>query len=321
MRKLLIRAVLALLALFGIAIFFYYTPDTDRAEMVSKYSSPASQLVDLKDGFNLHYQLTGPDTAPVLVFLHGSNSSLQTWHPIVRILENEFRCLVIDLPGHGLTGPSPDSDYSVTALHNSLQKLLEALDIERAVWIGNSWGGWISWRMALDHPEKVEGLVLISSSGAISTEEEKLYLGARILRSPAGRALMPHFTPRSMITTSLKHTVHDDTLVTDAMIDRYWELNRFPGNRKAAAIRAITDREVERFHDLAEITTPTLILWGEEDLVSPVSHAHAFKRVIEHARLHTYPNTGHLAQEERAEDVARDITNFVDTLEEPILAQ
>lgn len=309
-KRLKIAGLVLGLAMLSIAAILY-TPDTSRESMISKYTTNESAFFTSANGQKLHFRDEGNATAPTLVFLHGANSSLHTWTPVINLLKNDFRCISVDLPGHGLTGPALDERYEAPALHKHLLELLDSLAVTESVWIGNSWGGWLTWRAALDHPEHIQAQVLIDASGAVGIEEQKLYLGARLMKSSLGRATMPYFTPRAIIKKSIEHTMFDDALVTETLIDRYWELLRFPGNRHAAATRSISDREPEVFERVSTLTLPTLLLWGESDEVIPVSHARAFNRAIPNSRLIIYPNVAHLPQEELPESVATDIRNFL----------
>jgi len=192
---------------------------------------------------------------------------------------------------------------------------LEATGVERFAIAGNSMGGWVAWRYALANPEDVTGLILIDASGAPpppDAEKPKLYLGARIMRHPVGRFLARHITPRSLFEQSLRDAAADEDFVTDDMVDRYWELMRFPGNRRAAGLRAIVDREPEYGQRLAEITVPTLILWGAEDRVTPPDNAMTFDATIPNSRSVVFEGVGHLTMEEAPERTAAAIDGFLD---------
>ena len=172
-------------------------------------------------------------------------------------------------------------------------------------------GGWLSWRSALSHPERVSGLILIGASGPPHSEDQKLYLGARIMSTKFGRWLAPKFTPRSIIKSSMETTYFDQDLITPELIDRYWELLRYPGNRVAAGDRSITPRNPEVWNDVSNINVPVLLLWGEEDLVTPMSFAYEFNKKIKDTKLISYPNVRHIPMEEKPESVSSDISEWV----------
>ncbi len=178
-------------------------------------------------------------------------------------------------------------------------------------------GGWIAWRYALARPQDLSGLILINASGAPpppDAEKPRLYLGARIMRHPVGRFLGQHITPRSVFKQSLLDGVADDAFVTENMVDRYWELMRYPGNRRAAGLRAIADREPRYGQRLSEITVPTLILWGAQDRVTPPYNAETFDEMIPNSRSAVFEDVGHLTMEEAPERTAAAIDDFLDAI-------
>jgi pimeloyl-ACP methyl ester carboxylesterase len=97
--------------------------------------------------------------------VHGSNASLHTWEPWVRLLADEFRLISLDLPAHGLTGEVPDGRYDMEAFMATIDALRAHLALKQFVFIGNSMGGGIAWRYTLAHPQRVIALVLIDATG------------------------------------------------------------------------------------------------------------------------------------------------------------
>lgn len=288
------------------------TPDTDRDDMITKYGGTKALFVNDGAGGRIHYRVTGPVGAPAVVLIHGANSSLQTWVAVAARLDDRYRVVSLDLYGHGLTGPNPRRDYSATAFAGQVKRVLDEVGVETAVWVGNSMGGWVAWRAALSDGDRVCGLSLLDASGAQTGEPVKLYLGAWLMQTPLGQAVLPHFSPRFLVKASLEQTYGDPRKLTEDAVTRYWELNRFPGNRQAAVDRANTDREASRWNDVGKIDVPTLILWGERDAVTPPSHADAFARNIQGSTKITYPGIGHLPMEEAPDQVATDLLDWLD---------
>ena len=101
-----------------------------------------------------------------IVLLHGSNADLKTWQPWAENLREDFRVIRYDQRGHGLTGPAPDGGYSRDAFVDDLDLIADALDLDRFVLAGNSMGGSIAMGYAIEHPERLAGLVLVNASGA-----------------------------------------------------------------------------------------------------------------------------------------------------------
>ncbi len=307
----------ALAALLVVAFMVLRTPDTDPVAMRVKYGGPDPKFVEAPEGMSVHYRDQGCRNCPAILLVHGSNASLQTYEPLVEELADRYRLISYDQPGHGLTGPHPSDDYSASGMFDAISAVIEATGIKRFTIAGNSMGGWIAWRYALARPEDLSALILINAAGAPpppDAEEPKRYLGARIMRHPVGRFLARHITPRSVFERSLRDATVEDAFVTDEMVDRYWELMRYPGNRRAAGLRAIADREPHYGQRLSEITVPTLILWGDQDLVTPLYDARTFDEMIPTSRSVVFDDVGHVVMEEAPERTAMAIDEFLDAI-------
>ena len=298
-------AIATLVVVIGLVVA-YWTPDTDKAAMRAKYGSPASHYIDLGGGLTVHVRDEGPRDAPVVVLLHGSNSFLQTWDGWTAQLLPGYRVVRFDEPGHGLTGSYPARDYSRSAYVEIVDRVTTKLGVTRFVLAGNSMGGGIAWAYAHKHPEKLAGLVLVDASGEPEPKDSSPPLGFRLARTPVIRDLMAYITPRSLIADGLRQSFSNQAMVTPAAIDRYWELLRYPGNRAATIDRFATPREAPVSGPLPQ-PVPTLVLWGADDKLIPVSSAAWFKRQMPEAQIIVYPGVGHLMMEEIPERSAADL--------------
>lgn len=320
MRRLAI-ALGILAGLVAVTFFALRTPDTDPVAMRAKYGGPDSRFTQAANGLaGVHYRDQGCRECAAILLVHGSNASLHTWEPLVARLQDRYRLISYDQPGHGLTGPHPRDDYTARGLFEAIAAVVDATGVERLTIAGSSMGGWLAWRYALTRPQGLRSLILLNASGAPpppEAEATRPYLGAWILRSAVGRALAQHITPRSLFERSLQDGTADDAFVTEAMVDRYWELMRHPGNRRAAGLRAIADREPQLGERLGEIDLPTLILWGDEDRVTPGWAARVFDERIPDSHLVVFEDVGHITMEEAPERTAAAIHTFLGLLESP----
>jgi pimeloyl-ACP methyl ester carboxylesterase len=301
---------LVAVAILLVALLFCVTPDTGKQAMFDKYGAPPSRFVNL-GALTVHYRDEGPRDAPAIVLLHGSNSDLHTWDSWAAQLNKRYRVIRFDQIGHGLTGPNPVRDYRASAFVDTVDRLTTALRVQKFVIAGNSMGGWVAWEYARRHPGRVAGLVLIDAAGAPDDPNKRLPLGFRIARTPVLRDVMLYVTPRSVVEKSLRQSVSNQAIVTPAMVDRYWELLRYPGNRQATIDRFATDRPQVPREQVACIAAPTLILWGAEDRLIPVASAQWFKSAIGNSRLIVYPGIGHLPMEEAAARSASDLQGWL----------
>ena len=289
--------------------------DIPRQVVARKYSNAASRFISLEGGVVVHYRDQGVRDAPILLLLHGSNSSLHTWEPWVARLGQHFRTITVDLPGHGLTGANRSGNYGREEMVGFVHEFLRTLGVQRFALAGNSMGGGIAAEYAEQYPGEISALILIDSLGIPLNRQRNLPLGFRIIRTPIIRQITRYVTPRFLIADSVRHMFVDKALVSDRMIDRYYELLLCDGNRKATIARfsaVSNDTQVEA--KLSTIKAPTLILWGEEDSLVPVVYGHEFQTRIQGAKLIVYPNVGHIPMEEIPTRSAEDVTLFLSTV-------
>jgi pimeloyl-ACP methyl ester carboxylesterase len=316
-----LRGVLALVGLLVVAFLIVRTPDTDPAAMRAKYGAPPSQFVAINGGVTVHLRDEGPRDAPVIMLLHGSNADLHTWEPWVQALKGRYRVIRFDQVGHGLTGPDPREDYSTTNFVADIDEVADKLGLKTFVLGGNSMGAKHALAFAIAHPERLSGLVLVDGSGGPMLKIARLEkddkdsgnVGFAIARMPGVNRIAEQITPRSLIAQSLEQTVSVKSIVTPAMIDRYWELLRYPGNRRATLARFSMPYDPLAEADISRFNTPTLILWGEEDRIIPVEAGRWLAKTLPQNTLRTYPKVGHLPQEEAPAATLADL--------EPWLAQ
>ena len=306
--KWLWRGLLALVAVLVVAFLILRTPDTDVAEMRAKYGGPPSQFVDIGGGVTVHLRDEGPKDAPVIMLLHGSNADLHTWEPWAAALKAQYRVIRFDQVGHGLTGPDPKHDYSRANYVADVLAVADKLGLQKFILGGNSMGGKHALAFAAAHPDRVTGLVLVDASGgpmledkaAAKDDEDSGNIGFTIAQTPGINLLVEQITPRSLIAQSLEQTVSVKSVANDAAVDRYWELLRYPGNRRATLKRFGYPYDPLSAAEIKAITAPTLILWGEEDRLIPLAAGQWLAKTMPNAALKTYPKIGHLPQEEAA---------------------
>lgn len=312
------RILFALLAVVLIAFLVLRTPDTDPEEMRAKYGGEPSQFVEIGDGVIAHIRDEGPRDGLPILLLHGSNADLHTWQPWVDGLGDSYRIIRFDQVGHGLTGPDPAGDYSRTNYAEDIREVADALGLDRFIIGGNSMGGKHTLAFAAAYPERVAGMILVDAGGGPIIEDEddedSGNIGFAIARMPGVNRIAEQVTPRSLIAQSLEQTVSVKEIVTEEMIDRYWELLRYPGNRAATMARFSADYDPLTEAEITAITAPALILWGEEDRLIPVAAGRWLDARLPNSELVIYPGIGHLPQEETPEATIADVRTWLETL-------
>ncbi len=296
MLKFLGAVALVLLVVAGFAVATSWAPDRPVASLKARWALPPSQFIRV-GGMDVHLRDEGPREDPLpIVLVHGTSASLHTWDGWVDALKQRHRVIRIDLPGFGLTGPSPDGDYSLPAYARFMVQVMDRLNLQRVVLAGNSLGGAVAWKTAVDHPSRVVRLVLVDSAG-YPREAQSIPLGFRIAHMPALAPLMRNVLPRRLVESSVRNVYGDPGKVTPELIDRYFELTLREGNREALSARLQAGNEAFTAQ-IAQITQPTLVLWGAQDRLIPPAQAQYFARDIQGSQVQVFEGLGHVPHEE-----------------------
>ena len=294
--------------------------DIPRDKLEAKYASGASEFLNLKNGSRIHYRDEGDLYKPAIILLHGFNGSLFNFERMVPLLSKEFRLISIDLPGFGLTGAIPSMDYSTQNSILVINELTKHLGVEEFSIAGNSMGGGIAWRYALENPEKTQSLILLASSGIYSSEERlqieeserESPLVWKLMRSNFVSYFLSLYTPKFFATQGLKTSVYDPNLATDEIANQFHELTLMQGSREAILSRFSKQNYSNEKPDiLKKIQAPTLIIHGREDNIIPFKSSINLDQYIQNSQLMIYPKIGHLPMYETPARVADDIKNFL----------
>jgi pimeloyl-ACP methyl ester carboxylesterase len=303
----IIRVIVAgLLGSVVVAGIWAWSPDRSRADLEARYLDSSSAILDIS-GTPLRVRDTGPKSAPALILMHGFGSSIETWEPWASLLSDKYRVVLFDFPGSGLSEPDRTGDYSDARSLNLLKALMQQLGIGSAVLIGNSMGGRIAWKFAAAYPTLVNKLVLISPDGFASPGFEY----GRPPKVPAVLELMKYFLPKPVLRANLLAAYADPARLSNAQLDRYYDLLLAAGNRGAMIARMKQTVLEEPQPLLQRIKAPTLLLWGEADGMIPYSNAADYLRALPNAKLVLFPNLGHVPQEESPEESVQPLEQFL----------
>ncbi|WP_432564443.1 alpha/beta fold hydrolase [Kineococcus sp. SYSU DK003] len=278
-------------------------------------TSHPSQSLLLRNGMRVRYCARGSGD-PVLL-LHGIGCSLEDFDEQVELLADRYRCWAVDLAGFGGSDPMP-VPASVPRLGAFVAAFCAQAGLDGPVHVvGNSLGGAVALQFAVDHPARVRSLALADPAG----------FGREV--TAALRVITVPFLARWLLTPSqesarrtLRSVFHDRDLVTADRVARQDALNRRPHGTRvmhetARALGTVLGVRSRWRRDLlrgaACNPVPTLVVWGEQDEVLPVTHLRAARRALPHARTHVFPATGHMPQIERAQEFAALLEEFWQT--------
>ncbi|MFG1603298.1 alpha/beta fold hydrolase [Actinoplanes sp. NPDC049265] len=260
-------------------------------------------------GARIRAHVTGDPDAPPVVLLHGIARSLEDWAPQHERLDDDYRVISVDLPGFGLSDPLPGPP-SLDSLAAGVEDTLVVLGAGRpAHLMGNSLGGAVAMRMLCRDPGAARSLTLVASAGF----GREVTMALRVLAVPGlGRRLMRRFDRR--VSAQVERNLFvDRALVTDERVEfglrvaaRDGYAAHFLATAKAlGGIRGVHPGwRTELLARVAELDPPTLVVWGEKDLILPAAHLRAARTALPHASFHLFPGTGHMPQIERADEFA-----------------
>ena len=253
------------------------------------------------NGIDVHYWDEG--RGDVLILVHGFSSSVYTWRLNIDALSEEFRVVALDLPGFGYSDKPEDFDYTLEGYSRFLVEFMNIMDIDTATLAGNSMGGGVVLTTALLFPERIDKLILVDSMGYPEREGEEVFLPFLLMGVPVAGEVLMSLNFRCVVEESMKGGVYyDNSFVTDEMVDYYYNAFRSENGQKAPlwVMRNLMDTPPIGSERISEVSMPTLIIWGEEDILIPVEHASLFENDIPDSRLVVIAEAGHLPHEEKA---------------------
>ncbi|HEY0972714.1 MAG TPA: alpha/beta hydrolase [Gemmatimonadales bacterium] len=260
----------------------------------------------------MHVDRYGRGGAPVIL-IHGFGTSSFLWRYVgPELARRGHTAFALDLFGHGESDRPWDADFGIAAQAEYLDRALTALRAGHPTVVGVGIGGAVALRLAATRPERVAGLVLVN------TPTLDLVPGREIRSLQARTARFPLRISRSvlgvapLLTPLLRESVSDPAAMPDRLVARY--LAPFVGRdglrqllTLARSIRATDMTELE----LADVTAPTLVVWGGRDQYLEPDVADRLVAGIAGARLERLPDAGRLVPEERPDELATLIHDFV----------
>ena len=255
---------------------------------------PRGNIVNIGD-VEMHYHSHGPNSGDSVVFVHGSGPGASGHSNFKKNIEAfvsaGFRVVIPDLPGFGYSSKPTDRDYTTKFFSTHLVGLLDAIAVDRFALIGNSLGGAVSIRAALDNPRRVSKLILMAPGGI---EELDTYLAM-----PAMAKMINNFVDGKLTREGLRRVletlVHDPVHVSEALIDERWAILEQQPPEVLARMK-VPNMESE----LRRIQCPVLSFWGVDDELLPASGGAKITRACKPSRHIEFAECGHWVMVEHA---------------------
>ncbi|MCG8447040.1 MAG: 3-oxoadipate enol-lactonase [Hyphomicrobiales bacterium] len=251
------------------------------------------------NGINIHYRLSGPKDAPLIVFSNSLGTDFRIWSAVEEIIVPHMRCLFYDSRGHGLTD-CPPGPYTIIDEVGDLSALIDALHLDPTILCGLSVGGVIAQAFAAAHPGRIEGLVLCDTAAKVLDAET--WTGRMKIIENGGIEAVADATMERWFTERFRAEEPERLAGMRNM------LNRTPKDGYLATCAVLRDTDLRE--SSAKLDLPTLCLCGDEDGSTTPDVVRATADLIPHATFHLIEGAGHIPCVEQPEVTAGHILAF-----------
>ena len=300
--------------IFLLAALFAGVDYTQNKRVIMQYQALLTADVQnlTVDGIRLSYRAMGqsPDeqqlpalSAEPILLIHGFLGSSYDFSRVMPELAKDRPVIAVDLAGFGLSDKSPDLDYSKQHMAELMLRFMDQLGYRQYAIMGHSMGGEIALRMTLAEPGRITRLILVSSGGSADIQ--------RGFRSAVPEWLLEHMFKNYLVQRLyFPLAVGSLCAASTAIFDPFFYFNK--------QIPAATLNQMTLSNDsgqiagrLGEILQPSLLVWGREDRVIPLSQGRLFKERIPDSRLVVFDHCGHLVALERPAELLAEVQAFL----------
>ena len=302
-----IFATLIVLSIIATLVAVWAYRDIPAEVLENKYANSASRFMNVA-GVRVHYRDEGQPDGPAIVLLHANFASLLGWNPWVEALQDKYRVIRFDMTSHGLTGPDPSGDYTMPRTIEIAEKFIDAMHLDKFTIAGTSMGGTVAIHYTSRHPERINNLILLSP-GSLEGREQKKRGDV-----PDSAYILKYIMPRAIPEFMLSSGVADAENLDQALVNRWYDMWRREGQREALLDRLRQYKSGDLEGVLANIETPVLLLWGEENTTAKFEQAEEFLELLENASsidFISYPEVGHMAVQEAGAEIAVDVRAYL----------
>ena len=274
-------------------------------------SSLLPQTLETRGG-TIFYAVKGEGSP--LILIHGYGAGIWVWEKQIDVLSTFYRVYVLDVIGHGFSD-RPTVEYTPDMYMVAFKDFMDGLGMEKATLIGNSMGGGIAWGMAVRFPDRVEKLILINAVapdvlGKVQNESFRTLVAIKDI--PFLPYLVIAGRTKKSIKWILQECVADIKLITPEVLDRQFQLSRIEGTTWVLySTFKNADQALAFQEDLSRIHHPTLLIWGDRDLVFPLSVGQELQQAIPGSLLKPVRGSGHIPMWEAPDEVNQAILDFL----------
>lgn len=264
---------------------------------------PTASTITLASGLTLSYAEQGSDAEPAVLLLPGPTDSWRSYEPVLDRMPRWIRAISVSPRGHG-DSDKPSSGYQVEDFAGDVVELLDALEIDRAVLVGHSGSCLVARRVALDHPQRVAGLVLEAAPTNLRNEMAQQFVGDVIMG--LADPINPDVARSFLADTS-------SAAVAPELVDRLVEdVLKVPARVWHAMFSGLLD--YDDTSELSRIDAPTLLIWGDQDAIVSREMQDLLNERLPRAELIVYPDVGHTPRWEDPQRFSDDVAAFVERL-------
>lgn len=323
--RFLIGLVVVPLVLGALVIGAFRVVSLRRESEPRKRLAPATGRFVKAADLEIYIQEAGPADGPPVLLVHGTGAWSAIWRETMDALAAKgYRAIAIDLPPFGFSERPPTPQYGDAPQAARIVGVLDALDIKSVTLIGHSFGARPTVEAALLDPSRVRLLVLVDAALSPSTD-------ARPAPAPAGAVRTIASTPwlrdpliaatmtNPLLTRKLlQQLILDPADATDAQVEMVHAQFRLRGTTPAYGMwleQFVIGGEASLGQDASRYATlgmPVLLLWGQEDTITPLARAEALKKLLPSAELVTLPRTGHIPTIENPQAFREALLRFLD---------
>ncbi len=249
-----------------------------------------------------------------LLLIHGYGAGFWVWEKQIEILSRSYKVYALDLLGHGYSD-RPRIEYRSETYINFLEDFMDGVGVQRATLIGNSMGGGIAWAAAALFPERVKKLILIDCvpPDVLNQVRNESFRALAVIRNiPLLPYLVISSRNKRSIRRILEECISDVARITPEVVNRQYGLSRIKGTSWVLTSTLKNARDTSRLEAyLSRINHPTLLIWGEKDLIFPPAVGKILHRAIKASKLIVVEKSGHIPMWETPEEVNQAILDFL----------